>query len=66
MKQICKYIILLALFPLCMSAQDKAYHFDRNGIDREVLENYLDRSITLSCVLAPGEKTKTFTRMISV
>lgn len=58
MKQICKYFILLALFPLCMSAQDKTYHFDGNGIDREVLENYLDRSITLSCVLVPGEKNK--------
>lgn len=33
--------------------QIKKYHFDQNGIDREVLENYLDRSITLSCVLVP-------------
>lgn len=58
MKQICKHFLLLALLPLCMSAQDKAYHFDRNGIDREVLENYLDRSITLSCVLAPGKNSE--------
>lgn len=55
MKQICKLFFLLALFPLCINAQHKAYHFDRNGIDREVLENYLDRSITLSCVLVPGK-----------
>ena len=41
MKQICKLFFLLALFPLCINAQHKAYHFDRNGIDREVLENYL-------------------------
>lgn len=53
MKQICKHLLLLALFPLCINAQSKAFHFDSNGIDREVLENYLDRSITLSCVLAP-------------
>lgn len=58
MKQICKHLILLALFPLCIQAQNKAYHFDRNGIDREVLENYLDRSITLSCVLAPGKNSE--------
>lgn len=58
MKQIYKHLILLALFPLCMNAQNKAYHFDRNGIDREVLENYLDRSITLSCVLAPGKTSE--------
>lgn len=58
MKQICKHLILLALFPLCIHAQNKAYHFDRNGIDREVLENYLDRSITLSCVLAPGKNSE--------
>lgn len=53
MKQICKHLLLLALFPLCINAQSKAFHFDSNGIDREVLENYLDCSITLSCVLAP-------------
>lgn len=53
MKQICKHLLLLALFPLCINAQSKAFHFDSNGIDRGVLENYLDRSITLSCVLAP-------------
>lgn len=41
-----------------MHAQNKAYHFDRNGIEREVLENYLDCSITFSCVLVPGKESK--------
>lgn len=33
----------------------RSYHFDENGISRAVLENYLDRSMTLSNVLIPRE-----------
>ena len=33
----------------------KSYHFDKNGISKEVLENYLDRSITVTNILVPNK-----------
>ena len=50
------YLLLSCLLAACSTKEPaKNYHFDENGITREVLENYLDRSITLSCVLAPKQ-----------
>lgn len=43
------------LMAFAVNAQEKSYHFDGEGIRREVLENYLDRSMTLSNVLVPRE-----------
>ncbi|GHT63471.1 hypothetical protein FACS189451_10270 [Bacteroidia bacterium] len=58
-----KKIFIIAVITLvsCLSfgiyAQSKpvspAYRFGRNGISREVLENYLDRSITMVYFLSP-------------
>lgn len=49
--------LLIALLVLFMAAdfthQDKSYYFDGKGISREVLENYLDRSITMAFFLVP-------------
>ena len=44
-------MLCLCIFPLYMYGQNKFYHFDQHGISREVLENYLDRSITYSAFL---------------
>lgn len=33
----------------------KSYYFDKNGISREVLENYLDRSVTMAFFLVPSK-----------
>ena len=51
-----KYIIILLSlsFFSCQTAEkEKHYQFDENGISREVLENYLDRSITMVYFLMP-------------
>ena len=46
-KILCFFVCLLLLGQL--SAQPvKSYHFDASGISREVLENYLERSVTMS------------------
>ena len=34
-------------------SSSKSYHFDEKGISREVLDNYLERSITMACFLTP-------------
>ena len=49
-------IILAVLFSLGLSsvnAQKSPYYFDSNGISRDVLERYLDRSATLVYLLIP-------------
>jgi len=53
-------IVLLCILslPLYVGAKGLNYRFDKRGIQRTVLENYLDRSITLSCVLVPDSYTK--------
>lgn len=48
-------IYVLSLIFVCVSCSQKSYDFDENGISREVLENYLERSMTLSNVLVPRE-----------
>lgn len=49
------FLILMFLLFLSCSRQEsaKAYYFDEKGISREVLENYLDRSITMVYLLIP-------------
>ncbi|MBT1695399.1 hypothetical protein KK083_00835 [Fulvivirgaceae bacterium PWU4] len=52
--------MLLVVLPVLLVAagagsQKRSYHFDRNGISREVLENYLDRSITMAFFLVPAK-----------
>ena len=46
---------LLACCCLPVKAQNSDYHFDGQGISREVLENYLDRSITMVYLLMPDK-----------
>ncbi|HTE13134.1 MAG TPA: hypothetical protein VK645_19280, partial [Chitinophagaceae bacterium] len=41
------------LFPALVNGQKKSYQFDRNGISRKVLDNYLDRAITMVYLLIP-------------
>lgn len=51
-----KYIITLlsiTLFSCQAVKNEKSYQFDENGISKEVLENYLDRSITMVYFLMP-------------
>ena len=45
------FVFASLLIPLGLQAQQNAYYFDGKGISREVLENYLDRSITYSSLL---------------
>ena len=47
--------IFLSLLLSCTSERtsEKDYHFDEKGIRREVLENYLERSITVTDILVP-------------
>ena len=57
-----KYIITLLLFTFisCQAMKDETnYHFDENGISREVLENYLERSITMVYFLMPDYVERT-------
>jgi hypothetical protein len=46
-------IFCLLLLPACSHAQKTPYHFNGNGLSREVLENYLERSITMVYLLVP-------------
>lgn len=51
------FLSCVAFLLLTFSAkgQEKSYHFDENGPSREVLENYLDRSITMVYLLMPDK-----------
>lgn len=44
---------LFGIFSCWSESSSKSYHFDEKGISREVLENYLERSITMACFLTP-------------
>ena len=56
MKNIIYNFIILFLFcPCSMWGQGKEYSFDERGISRQVLENYLDRSITMVYLLMPDK-----------
>lgn len=52
-------ILLLTLaLPIILSCKEKtgkSYGFDKNGISKEVLENYLDKSITMVYFLMPDK-----------
>ena len=54
-----RFLLLLIsiLVPFAGWAQGEAspYYFDKNGIQKEVLENYLDRSITVTNLLVPHQ-----------
>lgn len=45
--------ISLVLMSLGKIDKKKSYYFDHSGISREVLENYLDRSVTMAFFLVP-------------
>lgn len=61
MKILAAVFIGFLLFPLHVNAQEKSYQFDGNGISRDVLENYLERAVTMVYLLIPekpeGNKT---------
>ncbi len=48
-------IFLICLLGCTNERDTKSYHFDKNGISKEVLENYLDRSITVTNILVPNK-----------
>ena len=52
-----KIAFLVLVIPFCIAAglkqKRKSYYFDEKGISREVLENYLDKSITMAFFLVP-------------
>lgn len=54
-------IILLFFVSFLCRAQEKqvSYHFDEKGVSREVLENYLERSITMVYFLMPDYVERT-------
>ena len=58
-----RIILLLVIFVTTsgLKERDNRYFFDKNGISMNVLENYLDRSITMAFFLVPdkpeGERT---------
>ena len=56
MKNIIYYLVILfLLLPCSLWGQGKEYHFNEKGISRQVLENYLDRSITMVYLLMPDK-----------
>ncbi len=54
--------IALVLISFGKAGEKKSYYFDRSGISREVLENYLDRSVTMAFFLVPhnSEGSRTY------
>ena len=52
------------LFPALVNGQKKSYQFDGSGISGEVLENYLERAVTMVYLLVPenpeGSRTYPF------
>lgn len=46
------FLVLSVFLASCVSSE-KSYEFDENGMAREVLENYLDRSLTMVYLLVP-------------
>lgn len=47
--------LLLLISSESFAVKKKNYTFDQNGISREVLENYLDRSITIAILFFEGK-----------
>ncbi len=48
-------LLAFTLFSCSLAGQNKEFYFDEKGISREVLENYLDRSITMVYLLMPDK-----------
>ena len=48
-------LMITLLISTSVSCQTPSYHFDDKGISRNVLENYLDRSITMAFFLTPTQ-----------
>ena len=48
MKKIVSFIFCMSIIWQLSAQQAKSYHFDASGISREVLENYLERSVTMT------------------
>ena len=46
-------IIIILTLVVFASCKEKSYHFDQSGISKEVLGNYLDRSVTMVYFLIP-------------
>ncbi len=57
-------LALLSIYFFCCGAENKQspYHFDKDGISRESLENYLEKSITMVYFLMPQhiERNRTY------
>ena len=53
MKIIIAVFMTWFLFPVLVNGQKKSYQFDRNGISRNVLDNYLERAVTMVYLLIP-------------
>jgi len=47
--------LILFILTSCTKKTEKSYHFDKNGISKEVLSNYLGRSITMVYFLMPDK-----------
>ena len=47
--------ILVSFAGQAQGESTSPYSFDKNGIQKEVLENYLDRSITVTNLLVPNQ-----------
>ena len=48
--------ILVSFAGQAQGESTSPYSFDKNGIKKEVLENYLDRSITVTNLLVPNQR----------
>lgn len=55
MKRTLAALLTLLLLPFIGSAQKRSYAFNENGISRQVLENYLDKAITMVYLLTPDK-----------
>ncbi|PUZ22805.1 hypothetical protein DCC81_20485 [Chitinophaga parva] len=55
MKRTIASLLTLLLLPFMAGAQKKSYAFNENGISRQVLENYLDKAITMVYLLTPDK-----------
>lgn len=55
MKHTFASLLTLLLLPFIGSAQKRSYAFNENGISRQVLENYLDKAITMVYLLTPDK-----------
>lgn len=52
---VCYVIIIFFFLPHSLQGQERDYRFGEKGISRSVLENYLDRSITMVYLLMPDK-----------